>query len=483
MIKPRVRVAAGSTKNLVTRDSYQNFVARLGVGTGNQADGGSYGFNPITRNRIQLEAMYRGSWLVGRVVDAPAEDMTREWVEYKGTLAPEQHTQMAAETRRLGLRAEVNDVAKWARLYGGAVGVIQINGQDTSTPLRPETVAKGQLQGIAVLDRWMLNPSFSDLVQAPGPDFGKPTFYKVNAGDTGFTQNQAIHYSRVVRLEGVRLPFFQRQYENGWGLSVIERLFDRLLAFDSTTQGAAQLVYKAHLRTVSVENLREIIAAGGPAMAALTKMFEMIRFMQSNEGLTLIDAKDKFETHQYAFSGLSDILMQFGEQLSGASEIPLVRLFGQSPAGLNSSGESDLRNYYDGISNRQEIELRPGLSRLLPILFRSTFGADPPPDFDFDFVPLWQLSDTDRAEIADKTTTSIGRMADGAIIDRSTALRELKATSRVTGLFGSITDEDIAEAEAEPPLAMETQQEPGDGGEGGGEGEEGQGQKPEPEAQ
>jgi len=47
-------------------------------------------------------------------------------------------------------------------------------------------------------------------------------------------------------------------------------------------------------------------------------MFDMIRVMQSNEGLTLIDAADKFETHTYSFSGLSDVLMQFAQQLSGA---------------------------------------------------------------------------------------------------------------------------------------------------------------------
>ncbi|MCV5525844.1 DUF1073 domain-containing protein, partial [Escherichia coli] len=106
--------------------------------------------------------------------------------------------------------------------------------------------------------------------------------------------------------------------------SVVERIWDRLTAFDSATVGAAQLVYKAHLRTYSVEKLREIIALGGPAYEALLKNIDLIRKFQSNEGMTLMDSRDKFETHQYSFSGLDDILSQFAEQISGAVGIPLV---------------------------------------------------------------------------------------------------------------------------------------------------------------
>ena len=156
----------------------------------------------------------------------------------------------------------------------------------------------------------------------------------------------------------------QRIAENGWGQSVLERLWDRLIAFDSVTQGAAQLVYKAHLRTYAVEGLREIIGIGGKALDGLVKQIEMIRMYQSNEGMTLMDSKDKFEAHQYSFSGLSDMMLQFGQQISGALGIPLTRLFGQSPAGLNSTGESDIRMYYDNVKQEQERRLRVGVGML-----------------------------------------------------------------------------------------------------------------------
>lgn len=63
--------------------------------------------------------------------------------------------------------------------------------------------------------------------------------------------------------------------------------------------------------------------------------------------------------------------------LSGASRIPVTKLFGRSPAGMNATGESDLRNYYDYVDTLREAKLRPILEKLLPVLAMSAWGAVP----------------------------------------------------------------------------------------------------------
>lgn len=233
-------------------------------------------------------------------------------------------------------------------------------------------------------------------------------------------------------------------------MSVVERIWDRLTAFDSATVGAAQLVYKAHLRTYKVEKLRELIALGGPAFEALLKNIDLIRQFQSNEGMTLMDAKDTFETHQYSFSGLDDILSQFAEQISGAVGIPLVRLFGQSPKGF-STGDADLANYYDRVSSLQERRLRLPVRRVLDIMHRSELGKPLPDDFTFEFNPLWQMSDVDRSTVAVNTTTAIVNALDAGLMTTKAAMTDLRENSDVTGIGASITDEDIENAEDEAP--------------------------------
>jgi phage-related protein (TIGR01555 family) len=439
-----------------TADSFQNFQAATGINTGNLTDGSTYGFNPVSRNRVQLEWMYRGSWIAGQAIDTVAEDMTREGVEVNCADQPEKIQKLDAEIERLQIWAALCQTIKWARLYGGAVALMLIDGQKTDTPLRTNTISKGQFRGLMPIDRWALQPSLADLVQEPGPDFGKPKYYDTVTDMMSGLPRMRIHYSRVVRIDGVDLPYWQKISENLWGMSVIERLFDRMVAYDSVTSGTAQLVYKAHLRTYAVEGLRDIIAMGGPAMQGLTAQIQMIRRFQSNEGITLMDAKDKFETHSYAFSGLPDIIDKFEDQIAGALAIPKVRLFGKSPGGLGSNGDSELRFYFDAIRQQQVRTLGAGVNTLYRIAYMSTFGAEPPPDFTLDFVHLWQMDETEQANVANVRTQAVLGAYEAQVISRGTALRELKQSSRDTGVFTKIDDEEIAQADADPAPTPES---------------------------
>lgn len=433
-----------------TADSFQNFAARVGLGAGSQHDQSTYGFNFLSRNRTLLESMYRSSWVVGQAVDVVADDMTREGINMQGLSGPEETEQLNQVLDDLQVWDKLNETIKWSRLYGGAVAVMMIDGQNISTPLNTKTIAKGQFRGLLVLDRWMVLPDLQDLVTEYGPDYGMPKFYDVITDSVGLV-NQRIHYSRILRFDGVKLPYWQAIAENLWGQSVIERLEDRLTLFDSATLGAGQLVYKAHLRTYKVEKLRELIATGGRAYDALVKQIQQIRMWQSNEGMTLMDAKDTFETHQYSFTGLDSVLLQLGQQLSGALGIPLVRLFGQSPAGLNATGESDLANYYDNINQQQEGRMRSPLHRLLEVVSQSALGKPLPTSFKFDFASLWQMDDKTKAEVANTTADAVTKVEEVGLISRKTALKELRQSSEVTGIFSHITDEEIEQADDDPP--------------------------------
>lgn len=434
-----------------TRDGFANLAARMGLGAQNVFSEGTYIFDLLTRNRIKLEAMYRGSWIVGAAVDSIAEDMTRAGISIKGDSEPEQIEQMQVQMTRLGVWSALLDVIKWGRLYGGAVAMIVIDGQDPSTPLNVSTVGRGQFKGLRVFDRWQLQPSLQNIV-VDGMDFGLPMFYDVISDvTTGQVSNVRIHHTRVIRQIGVQLPAYQAITEQMWGESVVERMYDRLVAFDTATSGAANLIQKAHLRTVQIDKLREVLAAGGKAEENLLQMFHHMRMLQTNEGLTLLDKEDTFQAHSYTFSGLSDMILQFGQQIAGATGIPLVRLFGQSPAGLSATGESDLRMYYDNVASQQESRLRDGLMRVLQVMHQSLFGAPAPQSFDFDFVALWQTSSKEKADISTAVTNTVVAAFNAGIISADVALQELKQSSESTGVFSNITQEEIDQAKTEPP--------------------------------
>lgn len=443
----------GTQTTGATFDSFVNLAHKLGIGADNALTAGSYGFNPITRNRTLLEWIHRGSWLGGMAVDVVSDDMTRAGIDPYSEIPPDVWQRIERGITRKNIWTQINEVIRWARLYGGALGVVLIDGQDPREPLRMNTIGQGQFKGLLALDRWMVEPSLEDLVTDMGPHLGLPKYYRVGANAPAF-RGQAIHHSRVaLRMEGVQLPYHQRLTENLWGISVLERLYDRMVAFDSATTGASQLVYKAYLRTLKVDGFRDLVAAGGKPLAGFTAYVDMMRRFQGIEGITVLDANDDFEVQQHSsFSGLSDALIQFGQQLSGALQIPLVRLFGQSPAGLNSTGESDLRMYYDHINQQQRRHLLHGVE-LIYRLQAQGMGVELPDNFEVDFSSLWQLSDTEKGEIATKVGSAVQTQVDAGTIGRQTALKELRQSSRVTGIFTNITDEMIESADdsVEPP--------------------------------
>lgn len=450
-----------------TVDSFANLTARLGIGSyhDNMSSQNYYDMGPlISRNRLELESMYRTSWLVGQVVDTVAEDMTKDGISMYSGMKPDDITRLQVAFSEFAIWQKICLTIKWARLYGGAVAVMLIDGADYAKPLNIDAIRKDQFKGLVVLDRWMLSSSMGELITDICSDIGKPKYYEVLSGINTFP-SQKIHYTRVMRFDGIELPYYQKLFENSWGLSVVERMLDRLMAFDSATQGAAQLLYKAYLRVIGVKGFREALANGGKEEQAVIKQFAYIRQLQSNEGITALDSEDTFNTHTYSFAGVSDMLQQFGQQISGATNIPLVRLFGQSPAGFSATGESDLRNYYDHINKEQETEIRPQLDKLIAVMAKSVLGYGLPEDFTFEFNPLWQISDTEKSTIANTDVGCVAAAFGGGLISKVTALKELKQQSRITGRFTNITEEEIKAAEEEESAPPEMGDLFGEGGE------------------
>lgn len=430
------------------RDGFANFSARLGLGQDNQlANSGYAPCGYLSGNRQQLEDMYRTSWLVGRIVNVVAEDMVRGGIDIRAQWDAGKTDDLLREYRRTGCPGRLSDAIKWGRLYGGALAVILIDGDDPSAPLDVDSIPRGAFRGLYVLDRGQVTPG-TELIRELGPMMGYPAYYRINTQSNGSEMDGVtIHHSRALRFVGVELPYQQRVSEQNWGASVVEQVYDRMLAYDSATHGSANLLYKSFLRIIGVEGLRQILAAGGKAEQALVRQFEMIRQMQTNEGITLLDKNDTFFTAGYSFAGVYDAMQAFAEQISGATGIPLVRLLGQSPKGF-SSGESDLRTYYDTISTLWNDDLRPVLEVLFAVLARNLWGEGLPDGFAFECESLMQPSETDKAQIATADAQAVAALTSGGIITPSQGLAALRDSARLTGRFSSITDADIARAEA-----------------------------------
>jgi hypothetical protein len=131
----------------------------------------------------------------------------------------------------------------------------------------------------------------------------------------------------------------------------------------------------------------------------------------------------------------------------------LVRLFGQSPSGFNS-GDSEVRQYYDGILQRQEKDLRVPLTQTYQMVAQS-IGVDLKEGFKIDFRPLWQMNVGEKADIAAKIVAAVGDAHERGLISDEVAVKELRQSGHDTGIFTNITDDDIEVAKLAPPPVAE----------------------------
>lgn len=440
------KAAMRSASAMVAKRRFSDgvFNPLLRMGTQNTFQATTYKPKYQTIQRQELEWAYQGSWICGLAVDIVAEDMTREGIDIKAD-DPAVIDALNAMLDDCRVWDGICDALKWSRLYGGAIAVMMIDGEDMSQPLG--VVRKDTFRGLTVFDRWQIEAS-TQTVQTLGPDFGQPEFYTILSGasEIDTVQGLRVHHSRVLRFEGRRLPYNLRRAYQGWGSSILEPIFDRVEMFDLASQGTAQLLSKAYLRYYRVKGLREILTNDMAREGFLAQM-DYMRAFQGIEGMTIGDTEDDFQTLQYTFTGIPEVLLQFGQQISGAIGVPLVRLFGQSPVGFNSTGESDLRIYYDNVRHDQDTDLRPGLKRLLNVMYESATGAKPGRDLLFEFRSLWQMTNEQKAQAAQTLTGSIIAALQADAIPVSVALKELRKLSDTIGLFASITDEDIEAAE------------------------------------
>lgn len=431
----------------LTTDAFSNVLARLGHGTPNLMEGTEYPMTRLTRDYQLMNSLYRSHWIIRRIIDTIPEDMTRNWITISSQMDPEMIRQLDRLWRVRLVKQRILNGLKWGRLYGGAAGLILIEGHEDilQDPLDYDMIMPGAFKGLMILDRWSgVYPNPEMVSDINDPEFGLPKSYQVTLED-GKTLN--VHHSRIIRFTGRELPYWEKIAEVHWGASEVEVVFDELKKRDNTSWNIAQLVFLANLRVLKMGDLGEALSIGDErAQQDLYNTVQAQNWLMSNMGMYLLDREDEFDTKQYTFSGLNEIYESFMLDVAGACQIPVTKLFGRAPAGLNATGESDMQNYYETVQQAQETTLAPILDKLLPIMCMSEFGAVPD-DLDYMFNPIRTPNDKDVADLADKKTTSIVSVYQAGVISQRTALKELKQLSDTTGLFTNITDEDIDNAD------------------------------------
>ena len=411
------------------KDAFSNPIARLGVGTQDLLQATEYPLTRMTQNHQLLTSLYRENWIAQNIISTIPDDIVRKWYTLKSNVTPEQMDALQKLERIVHLRKSILEGMYWGRLYGGAAGVILIKGQNNlSEPLDYGFILPDTFLGIHILDRWSgIYPESEIVADITDPDFGLPKYYSIRDEETGVMVSR-VHHSRIVRFIGRELPYYEKVAELYWGESELEAIYHELVKRDNVSSNIAALTFRANINYMETDSLDQMLAVNNvEAQRRFWNTLQAQSVIESNFGTRLVNKGDAIHNTQYTFTGLPEVYDRVMMDVAGAARTPVTKLFGRSPAGMNSTGESDMNNYYDYIDGLRENYFRPILEKILPIMALSVWG-EVPENMQIDFPPLQTPDSEELATIAEKKTQSILSVYQSDLMDAATAKKELKAS-------------------------------------------------------
>ena len=236
----------------------------------NRGNVGSF-YMPFALDRAILEALYRGDGFSRKVVDIPAEEMTREWIIIEGDKG-----EAMDEMNRLGCKAVFRDALRWDRLFGGSVILMGIeDGGGLDSPL-----SEGNIERIAFLrvyERNQLSFDKNDLDENPESErYGLPSRYKIknNSGTTTFK----VHHTRLLIFDGADTTPSTRHNQQGWGDSVLQAVFRELQHYGMSKVYSMSMLRDFVQTILKLANLAELIASGqGDAVKNRLELMDLAR--------------------------------------------------------------------------------------------------------------------------------------------------------------------------------------------------------------
>jgi phage-related protein (TIGR01555 family) len=358
----------------------------------------------------QLKDLWLGDDLAARSVETIPKEAMRQGYDLSIASGDDEDPNEAADVsaelmerlEALGADEYIEQVAGYERGYGGGAILLGVNdGQGAMTdPLNLDNVKS--LDWLTPLEARELMPMYA-YDNPTAPKYGQIEIYQLSSRSVlpayQPTSNQnasmLIHESRLLVFPGIRVSRYQTSANRGgWGEAVLSRVYRVLRDFNTAWSSAGVLVSDFAQSVIKIAGLWEALALDG------SKAFEnRLAAMEHGRGVTnatVIDAGDSYERQQTPLSGLPDLLDKFAVRLAAACDMPLTLLFGTSPAGMNATGESDIRFFYDRVAAYQNRKIQPPLKRICQILFR-VMGVEEPKKWGIEFRPLWQDSAKDKA--------------------------------------------------------------------------------------
>ena len=447
------QIAQPAERKPFRADGYVNLLNKYGTGQDN-SEAYRYSSENLTPDTV-LTSHYETNGLFAKIIDIPAQEAIKKGYHLNiADNAVEEYIQK--KVRKLKYFTTAEESLKWSRLYGGALAVMIIDDgiNDLSMPVNWKDAKR--IDEIVVYDRSVVTPDYHSMYRGIGvagvaqrSKFRMPEYYNVFSIYGSFR----VHESRCLLYRNGKMP--EKASTTGyrfWGVPEYNRI-KRALRETITSHGdAVKLLERSVQAVYKMKNLAQLLATDEGEEQALKRLqiIDMARGILNS--IAIDNDGEDYDFKSTSLTGVKEVIDSACNMLSALTEIPQTKLFGRSPAGMNSTGESDLENYYSFVDKIRESQIKDNLCTLIDAIITigiNTGEIREKPDYELEFEPLWNEKESERATIdhtnaqADLVRAQTAQLyIDMGVLDPAEERKRLKDE----GKFG-IEDEELPQRE------------------------------------
>jgi uncharacterized protein len=381
-----------------------------------------------------------------RISETLAREMTRKWIKLQATGDDDksdkiQKLEAAFDKHRI--RDLFRAMAEADGFFGR--GQLYIDTGYTQDPdelitpliLSPSKIKKGGLKSFRAVSAMWTYPTGYNSIEPLAPHYYEPTSW--------FVMGKKVHASRLLTFIGRELPDILRPAYNFCGLSMSQMAKPYVDNWLRTRQSVSDLLHSFSVSGIKTNMQATLGGIGGDDMLVRAQLFNQTR---DNRGLFMLDREtEDFFNVSTPLGTLDHLLAQSQEQMASVSGIPLVKLLGITPSGLNASSDGEIRAFYDFIGSYQQHLFGRHLETVLKIIQLNEFGAIDD-SIGFRFEPLWELNETERASVRKTDVDTAVELINAGVLHPEEERKRLATTE--DSLYHGLDVDDVPEPPENP---------------------------------
>lgn len=321
-----------------------------------------------------------------------AGELTRTWIDLQGA-DDKKLKELKTATETFNVRGLLRRMSELDGFFGRGQIYVGIKGQESDQrrqlPLLygPENIAKGSLRILKAIEPVWTTPYMYNAIDPTQEDFYKPRAWYVLGKKTDA--------SRLLTFVGRPLPDILKPAYNFGGLSLSQLVEPYVNRWLKTVDSVNRLISNFSISGIKTNMMAAL--DGGDTGDQLIRRAQLYSSMRDNRGVMLLDKESEdFFQYNTPLSGLPDLQAQAQEHMAAPTHIPLIKLTGITPSGLNASSEGELTVFYEFCNATRQNFYDPHLKNILKILQCHLWG-----EIDEDITYSWcALDEPSQKELA-----------------------------------------------------------------------------------